>query len=267
VDAGLRHSWIVVSQLNTVVAASLSASKPLAVLLYGAPGSGKGTLGRLLSQVTAWPHISTGELLRKHIAAGTPAGQASRGILKGGYAPDSVVNQVVMERMGEPDCRKGVILDGYPRTLNQAVQFLPVLLGYELEPVLVCLKLDYTEVKVRLQARRFCSSCGAIFNLVRLPPRDPGVCDECGGDLVCREDDQTELMDRRIDSYSNLTEPVAVFLRARSVKTLEFNGMETPMGLTAALLAHLKGLSLIHFTHPPPNDYSQKSCRTREDAP
>lgn len=266
-DAGLRHSWIVLSQLNTVVAASFSASKPLAVLLYGAPGCGKGTLGRLLSQVTAWPHISTGELLRKHIAARTPAGQASLGILQGGYAPDTVVNQLVIERMGEPDCLKGVILDGYPRTLDQTVQFLPVLRRFDLEPVLVRLNLDYTEIKVRLQARRFCSSCGAIFNLVRLPPRTPGVCDECGGGLVCREDDQTELMDRRIERYTNLTEPVAVFLKARLVKTLEFDGTEEPSGLTEALLAQLKDISLIHFTHPSPNDYSQKSCRTREDAP
>lgn len=266
-DAGLRHSRIVLSQLNNVVAASFSASKPLAVLLYGAPGSGKGTLGRLLGQVTAWPHISTGELLRKHIAEGTSAGHASLGILQGSYAPDFVVNQLVIERMGQQDCQKGVILDGYPRTLDQTVQFLPVLGGFDLEPILVRLNLDYTEVKVRLQARRFCSSCGAIFNLVRLPPRIPGVCDECGGGLVGREDDQTELMDRRIERYTNLTEPVADFLKSRSVKTLELSGMDTPSGLTQSLLAHLKDLSLINFTHSSPNDHSQKSCRTREDAP
>jgi len=253
--------------LNTVVAASVSASKPLAVLLYGAPGSGKGTLGRLVSRVTTWPHISTGELLRKHIAAGTPAGHASLGILQGGYAPDTVVNQLVVERMGEPDCQKGVILDGYPRTLDQTVQFLPVLRRFDLEPVLVRLNLDYTEVKVRLQARQLCSSCGAIFNLLRLPPRTSGVCDECGGCLVGREDDQTDLLDRRIERYTKLTEPVAAFLMARSVKTLEFSGTETPFRLTAALLDHLRDLSLITFTYPSANDHSQKSCRAREDAP
>jgi len=259
VDAVHRPNRIVLSQLNTVVAASFRASKPLAVLLYGAPGSGKGTLGRLLSQVTTWPHISTGDLLRQHIAAGTPAGQASVGILQGGYAPDSVVNELVADRMAQPDCQKGIILDGYPRTLEQTVQFLPVLRRLEIEPLLVRLILDYTEVKLRLQARRFCSSCGAIFNVVRLPPRKIGVCDECGEPLAARVDDQTDLIVRRIEHYATLTEPVAQFLKEQPIRNWEFNGTETPTAILNHFLQQLQQHSLIELK-PVANDHSQKSC-------
>lgn len=245
VDAVHRPNRIVLSQLDTVVAASFRASKPLAVLLYGAPGSGKGTLGRMLSQVTAWPHISTGDLLRRHIEQGTPAGQASVEILRGGYAPDSVVNELVADRMAQPDCQKGIILDGYPRTLEQTLQFLPVLRRLEIEPLLVRLVLDYTEVKLRLQARRFCSSCGAIFNVVRLPPRKTGICDECGAGLTERVDDQTDLIVRRIEHYETLTEPVAEFLAEQLIRSWEFSGTETPNKILNDFLERLQQHSLI----------------------
>ena len=245
VDAARRLNRIVVSQLNTVVAASFRAFKPLAVLLYGVPGSGKGTLGRMLSQVTAWPHISTGDLLRQHIAAGTPEGQASLGILRGGYAPDVVVNDLVAQRMALPDCQNGMILDGYPRTLEQAVQFLPVLRGHGIEPLLVRLQLDYTEVKVRLQGRRFCSSCGAIFNVVRLPPRTPGLCDECGESLAERVDDQADFVGKRLDHYATLTEPVAQYLSAQAIPSWEFSGLETPAAILNKLIKQLQEHSLV----------------------
>jgi adenylate kinase len=250
VDAVRRPNRIVFSQLHTVVTASFRASKPLAVLLYGAPGSGKGTLGRLLSRVTAWPHISTGELLRQHIAAGTPAGQASVDILQGRYAPDSIVNKLVAERMAQPDCQRGVILDGYPRTIEQTGDFLPVLRHLEIEPLLVHLVLDYTEVKLRLQARRFCSSCGAIYNVVRLPPRQFGICDECGESLAERLDDQNDSIVRRIEHYAALTEPVAQLLKQKAIRNWEFSGTQTPTDILNEFLEQLQHHSLIEPKDP-----------------
>lgn len=249
-DAVLRLNRIVLSLLHTVVTASFRASKPLAVLLYGAPGSGKGTLGRLLSQVTAWPHISTGDLLRQHIAAGTPAGLASVEILRGAYAPDFVVNELVADRMAQPDCQKGMILDGYPRTLEQTLQFLPVLRRLEIEPLLVRMVLDYTELKLRLQGRRYCSSCGAIFNLHRLPPRTAGICDECGHELGERVDDQTDFVVKRIEHYATLTSPVVQFLQEQPIRSWEFSGVNAPTEILTNFLEQLQQHSLIEPVSP-----------------
>jgi adenylate kinase len=246
--------------LITVVPASFRADQPLAVLLYGAPGSGKGTLGRMLSQVTAWPHISTGDLLRQHIAAGTPAGQASVGILQGGYAPDSVVNELVAERMSQPDCRKGVILDGYPRTMEQALQFLPVLRHLGFEPLVVRLQVDYTEVELRLQARRFCSTCGAIYNVVRLPPRRAGVCDECGNPLAERADDRSDFIVRRYEHYAKLTEPVERYLQTQAIRNWELSTTPAPDKILNEFLERLQEHALIEPTPSLPNDHSQKPC-------
>lgn len=193
----------------------------------------------MLSQVTAWPHISTGDLLRRHIAEGTSTGQASADILRGAYAPDHIVNSLVAARMYDSDCRRGVILDGYPRTVEQCMELLPVLRRLNLEPVLVRLNLDYTEVGVRLQGRCHCSTCGAIYNLLHLPPRLTGRCDECGGGLIGREDDQADLLAKRIEQHLKLTAPVAQFLEASSVRVVELSAAEAPNRLLAAILTRL----------------------------
>lgn len=207
----------------------------------------------MLSQVTAWPHVSTGELLRQHIAAGTPAGQASVGILQGGYAPDAVVNELVAGRMSEPDCQKGIILDGYPRTLEQTLQFLPVLRYLEIEPLLVRLILDYTEIELRLQARRFCSSCGAIFNVLRLPPRKAGVCDECGEHLAERVDDRSDFIVRRYEHYATLTEPVERYLQAQAIRHWEFSATAKPASILNEFLNRL-----LHYALIEPNSSAAK---------
>jgi len=193
----------------------------------------------MLSQATAWPHISTGDLLRKHISEGTATGRASAGILRGAYASDTLVNSIVALRMREADCRRGVILDGYPRTLDQTMVLLPRLRRMNLEPVLVRLNLDYTEVRVRLQARSHCDGCGAIYNLIHLPPRLTGRCDQCGGRLIGREDDQADLLSKRIEHYLTLTAPVANFLEARSVRVVELSATETPASLLTAILTRI----------------------------
>jgi len=193
------------SQLNNAVTASFRVNKPLAVLLSGAPGSGKGTFGKMLSQATNWPHISTGDLLRRHITARTEIGIASVAILDGSFAPDQVADRLIADRIQAEDCQNSFILDGYPRTLPQSTVFLPILRRLGIEPIVVRLQLDYEATKSRLRNRVSCAGCGATFNLLFLPPKQPGQCDECGIPLVTRTDDQIDLIERRIEYYEKLT--------------------------------------------------------------
>jgi adenylate kinase len=235
----------VLSQLNTADLVRFCALKPLALMLYGAPGSGKGTLGKMLSRVTAWPHLSTGDLLRKQIAKGTEVGQASQGILHGSFAPDAVVNDLVLERLSHPDCAESVILDGYPRTLTQAQSFLPVLDRMNFEPIVVRLVLDYTEIGKRLRSRRHCPVCGVTFNLLSRPPLIAGRCNECQIELVARPDDSPEFLDRRLADYNSLTAPVESFLRSRHRSWWDLDADKLPEAILNDLLTELKTSSLI----------------------
>jgi adenylate kinase len=240
----------VLSQLNTADRARFRACKPLALMLYGAPGSGKGTLGTMLSRVTAWPHLSTGVLLREQITKGTHAGEASKAILQGSFAPDSVVNALVADWLTRPEFAHGVIIDGYPRNLAQAVSFLPVLDRMNLEPIVVRLVLDYTEIGERLRSRVHCLLCGVTFNLMSQPPRDSGRCDECGSKLVTRPDDSPEYLDKRLADYHSVTGPVETLLRTQKRKCWEFNSHQPPESLLNQVLTELSTSSLIEAQFP-----------------
>lgn len=219
-------------------------------MLYGAPGSGKGTLGTMLSRVTAWPHLSTGVLLREQIAKGTHAGEASRAILQGSFAPDSVVNALVADRLARYEYAHGVIIDGYPRNLNQALSFLPVLDRMNFEPIVVRLVLDYTEIGARLRSRVHCLSCGVTFNLMSQPPRESGRCDECGSELVARADDSPEFIDKRIADYHSVTGPVETLLRSQRRKWWEFDSHQPPEKLLNQVLTELSTSFLIETQSP-----------------
>ncbi len=233
------------SQLNNAVTASLRVLKPLAVILYGAPGSGKGTFGKMLSQATSWPHISTGDLLRRHITARTEIGQASVAILEGNYVPDQIANQLVADRIQAEDCQNSFILDGYPRTLPQSTVFLPVLRRLRIEPVVVRLQLDYEATKCRLLNRVSCAGCGATFNLVCLPPKQHGRCDACGSQLVTRTDDQRDLIERRIEYYDKLTAPVEHYLIKNKLRCWEFDAALEPKQLFSQFTNQLLSASLV----------------------
>ncbi len=234
------------SQLNNAVIASLRViNKPLAVMLYGAPGSGKGTFGKMLSQATSWPHISTGDLLREHITANTEIGKASVAILEGCFAPDQIANQLVADRIQAEDCQNSFILDGYPRTLPQSTVFLPVLRRLRIEPIVVRLQLDYESTKSRLRNRISCTGCGATFNLVFLPPRQPGQCDACGIPLVTRTDDQIGLIERRIEYYDKLTAPVEHYLMENKFRCWEFDAALAPGQLFSQFASRLVSASLV----------------------
>jgi len=183
------------------------------IVLLGAPGSGKGTVGERLEAATGLPRISTGDLLRVAVRDGTPLGREAEGIMKaGGLVPDEVVIGIVRERIARPDCRPGYILDGFPRTAAQA-EALRRLDGGRPE---LAVDLDVSEETIvsRLSARRVCPACQAVYNLRSRPPAREGVCDVCGGTLVRRPDDAPEVVRERIRVYRDQTAPLREFFKA-----------------------------------------------------
>ncbi len=192
---------------------------PGPILLLGAPGVGKGTQAKELVKLWGIPQISTGDLLRANVARGTELGKAAKEIMgRGELVPDSLVNEMVAIRLREPDTTRGYILDGYPRTLNQAAwldgrlaeqpQCLPV--------VAVSLQVDYNELLRRITGRRNCPVCQTIYNVYGKPPLVDGVCDVEGAALVQRADDTEKVFAERMRAYSAQTAPVVEHYHALS---------------------------------------------------
>lgn len=187
-------------------------------MLFGAPGSGKGTTGKILAKLTGWPHLATGDLLREQIARKTPLGLEMQSILASGQlAPDDLVSRMVWDRLDWPDCANGFLLDGFPRTIPQAEGLAQWFEGREFRPLLVHLWVEYNEILRRLTGRRTCPTCGAIYHLESSPPQTPGVCDNDAAELTVRPDDREEVVLQRLQTYQAQTWPVAQTLRARGV--------------------------------------------------
>ncbi len=185
------------------------------IILLGAPGSGKGTLGEKLEGATGFPRISTGDILRQAVREGTPLGtQAAAIMAKGGLVSDEIVTGLVRERIARPDCRLGYILDGYPRTIAQAAA-LERLDGDRSEVVLALEVKDETVV-ARLGGRRVCGACATIFNVVGRAADQIGACDDCGGPLQQRLDDSEAVVRERLRVYKEATAPLAGYYKARS---------------------------------------------------
>ena len=180
------------------------------ILLFGPPGCGKGTQSAFISRLLGIPSISTGEMFRAECAAGTPLGrQACQILSKGGLVSDEIVNQMIAARLSKPDCRSGFLLDGYPRTTDQA-RFLEGLVAERGLPAPEVVYLDVPEnvLVSRITARRQCPSCGKIYTLLHQPPRREGVCDVDGAELTCREDDIEEVIRRRLQAYRESAGPL-----------------------------------------------------------
>ncbi len=180
------------------------------LLLFGPPGSGKGTQSRLITNWLGIPAISTGDMLRAEIQGATPLGQAAQSIMaSGGLVGDDLVNQMLSNRVSQPDCRCGFLLDGYPRTLDQA-GFLDRLIAerHLQKPVILHLDVPLDALVGRLTSRRQCPQCGRIYNLLHQPPKRDGVCDEDGTALATRKDDQDDVVKERIRTYDSISRPV-----------------------------------------------------------
>ena len=187
-------------------------NQPLVILLFGPPGSGKGTQGRLIIE---WlgksiPSISTGDMLRGEIAAGTALGRQTQAIMAaGGLVPDELINEALAARIQQSDCVRGFMLDGYPRTVEQAI-FLDKLLEERAFPPPVVIHLDVpADVLVgRMVSRRQCPRCGQMYNILSRRPKIVGRCDSDGEPLVMRRDDREEVIRERIRTYEEMTRPV-----------------------------------------------------------
>jgi adenylate kinase len=189
------------------------------VVFLGPPGAGKGTQARRLSAAWGVPQVATGDMLREAVAAGTPLGrEARRHMDAGALVPDDVVIGLVAERLGQSDAKDGFVLDGFPRTAPQAEALDRMLAerGTPLERV-VFFDVDRAELLRRLTGRRVCPRCGSTFHVVSAPPRTPGRCDQCGAELVQREDDAEAAVARRLDVYASQTAPLLAYYRERGL--------------------------------------------------
>ncbi|MDP9113301.1 MAG: nucleoside monophosphate kinase [Acidobacteriota bacterium] len=198
----------------------------LCLILFGAPGSGKGTQAKLLKQALGLPHISTGDMLRERVARRDELGLQVESILQsGGLVPDVTVNALVADRVEQPDCKPGFILDGYPRTVSQAeILAAEVLTSRGIRTVVVYLKVDYNVIVARLAGRRQCSVCGALYSLSPNAPTVSEVCDYDGSKLVVRDDDREEVVTERLKAYDRQTSPVLEYFRNVGFDCWEVDG-------------------------------------------
>lgn len=189
------------------------------LILLGAPGSGKGTIATALHQQYGVTHISTGDIFRANIKASTPLGiQAKSFIEKGELVPDSVTISMLEDRLAEPDCKKAFMLDGFPRTIAQAEELDRFLTksNSKIDAVLSMRVSDDVIVK-RISERRICVSCGAGFSLTFRPSLVEGICDECGGQVIQREDDKPETVMNRLKTYYEKTQPLVDYYEKRGL--------------------------------------------------
>jgi len=204
----------------------------LCLILFGSPGSGKGTQAKLLRQSLGVAHVSTGDMLRERVAAGDALGREAGIMQSGGLVPDETVNRMVAERIKQPDCAAGFILDGYPRTVSQA-RLLSQALGAEgIAPLVVYLKVDYNVIIARLSGRRQCPACGALYGVASLAGKAPEVCERDGSKLAIRDDDRPEVVAERLKAYERQTAPVLEYLRSAGDTVWEIDGAAgSPAGI------------------------------------
>ncbi|MDD6675158.1 MAG: adenylate kinase [Lactimicrobium massiliense] len=191
------------------------------VLIMGPAGAGKGTMSDLILKEYDIPHISTGDMLRANVANHTDLGNKAKAYMDAGkLVPDEVINAMVEDRLQQPDCQKGYLLDGYPRTLVQAKEFerIAAKIGKPVECVLG-LEVDFEVLKDRITGRRICPKCGATYHIHNFPPKVEGVCDNCGGKLVQRSDDTVEKLTKRMEEYEKSTKPVIDFYDQKGLVT------------------------------------------------
>ena len=179
------------------------------LILLGAPGAGKGTQAELLTKALSIPAISTGNMLREAMANGTDLGKKAKQYMdEGSLVPDELILSIVADRVAQPDCQNGFILDGVPRTLAQAEALEEK--GVRIDHV-VSIEVDDSEIEGRMTGRRVCSKCGASYHVVANPSKTEGVCDLCGSELIIRKDDKPETVRHRLEVYHATTEVLKDF--------------------------------------------------------
>jgi adenylate kinase len=195
-----------------------------ALILFGSPGSGKGTQSKLLVERLGIPQISTGDMLREHIQADDQIGKKVAELMRAGsLVSDELVNSLVEERVMRPDTAKGFILDGYPRTLEQAAVMSGLLERLKIDPVVIHLVVDYNVIIARISGRRQCPVCGTLYNATSKPPKTEGVCDLDEAKLVIREDDRESVVRERLAAYESKTMPLIQYFREIGCRVIEID--------------------------------------------
>lgn len=209
------------------------------VILFGPPGIGKGTIGNIFSKKWNMPLLSMGDLLRENVKNKTAAGQKAENYMKKGeLVPDDIVFEALVNRINNEDASNGVLLDGFPRNINQAVMLDKILKDTD-DVMLLNLMADDRTLIERLSLRRICKNCGAIYHLKNIPPKKDEVCDRCGSSLIQREDDKPDVIQRRLEVFRQETKPLLDYYSARH-KVFNVNAN----GHLEEILKIIEGLSL-----------------------
>lgn len=189
------------------------------IVMLGAPGAGKGTQAEMIAAKYGIPHISTGDIFRANIKNGTELGKKAKGYMDAGQlVPDELTVALVLDRITQPDCEKGYILDGFPRTIPQA-QALTESLSDRNEKIEYAIDVEVPDDNIikRMSGRRACPKCGATYHIVYNAPKKEGICDNCGTELVIRDDDKPETVLNRLNVYHTSTQPLIDFYKSQGV--------------------------------------------------
>lgn len=211
------------------------------LILLGAPGAGKGTQAKIITDNFKIPQISTGDMLREAVAKGTELGKKAKEFMnQGKLVPDEVVIGIVKERLKQKDCENGFILDGFPRTIAQAEALDRIMaeFGKRIDAV-ININVPEEEVVRRIVNRRICKKCGAIYHLIYDPPKKSGICDKCGGELYQRDDDKEAIVRERFGIYKKNTEPLIDYYKKKGI-LYDVDGTKDIEKVKAEILSILK---------------------------
>ena len=189
------------------------------IIMLGAPGAGKGTQAKQIADKYSIPHISTGDIFRANIKNGTELGKKAKQYMdQGALVPDELTCDLVMDRIQQDDCKNGFVLDGFPRTIPQA-EALDAALGKINEKMDYAIDVDVPDENIvnRMSGRRACLNCGATYHLISIPPKVEGICDRCGSEIVLREDDKPETVQKRLKVYHEQTQPLIDYYKNQGI--------------------------------------------------
>ena len=189
------------------------------IIMLGAPGAGKGTQAKMIAEKYSIPHISTGDIFRANIKNGTELGmEAKKYMDQGLLVPDELTVKILLDRVAKDDCKNGYVLDGFPRTIPQA-EVLDKALAELGDAVDYAIDVDVPDENIinRMGGRRACVTCGATYHMVHVPPKQEGICDKCGSELILRDDDKPETVKKRLDVYHAQTQPLIEYYTKKGI--------------------------------------------------
>ncbi len=189
------------------------------IIMLGAPGAGKGTQAKLIAEKYNIPHISTGDIFRANIKEGTELGKEAKQYMdKGELVPDELTVRILLDRVAKEDCKNGYVLDGFPRTIPQA-EVLDTEVAKLGDKIDFAIDVDVPDENIikRMSGRRSCPGCGRTYHIVHIPPKKEGICDDCGKELVLRDDDKPETVKSRLDVYHKQTQPLIDYYSKQNI--------------------------------------------------